>query len=73
MKVIFGGGRGHFLPNTEKDFIANFTGSRIDKRNLINEWEERMKRLNIAHKFIWNAHDFRKTNFKLYDHILGKN
>ena len=62
----------NFLPNTEKDFIKNSTGSRVDKRNLINDWQEGMKRLNKAHKFIWNAKDFRKTDFKAYDHILGK-
>ncbi len=47
------------------------SGSRIDQRNLIHEWEEKMISLNKTYKFIWNASDFRNTSFKEYDHVLA--
>ena len=31
-----------------------------------------MKSLNKSHKFIWNATDFRNTNFKNFENILGR-
>ena len=61
-----------FLPNDTKDFFeTNSTGIRIDSRNLINEWTAKMKSMNKTHKFIWNASEFRVTDFKEYDHVLG--
>ena len=62
----------NFLPKTEKDFFKNSTGSRIDNRNLIKEWQTKMTQMNKSHKFIWNAKDFRNTNFKMHEHILSK-
>lgn len=46
-------------------------GTRIDNRNLIQEWEEKMISLNKTYKFIWNASDFRNTSLKEYDHVLA--
>lgn len=61
-----------FLPNDTKDYFeTNSTGVRIDSRNLINEWTTKMKSMNKTHKFIWNASEFRDTDFKEYDHVLG--
>lgn len=60
-----------FLPNNTKDPLNNVTGVRIDNRNLINEWTDHMKKANKKFKYIWNATEFRKTDFKSYDHILG--
>ena len=70
--MILGGGRKNFFPNTSFDYKRNKTGLRIDNRNLINDWTDNMSSTNKRFKFIWNASDFRNTNFKNYDHILGK-
>ncbi len=70
-KVVFGGGRKKFLPNNVKDFAnSSLYGDRIDNRNLINEWMGKMK--NKSHKFIWNASDFRSTDMRKYNHVMGK-
>lgn len=71
INVILGGGRIKFMPNNQKDFLQNMNGSRIDNKNLIQDWQSQMRSLNKSHKFIWNASDFRDTDFKSYDHILG--
>ena len=60
-----------FLPNTTKDPLNNVTGIRIDNRNLINEWLDHMAKSKKKAKYIWNATDLRRTDFKKYDHILG--
>jgi alkaline phosphatase len=68
---MFGGGRMYFLPNNTKDPQTNITGNRVDNRNLINEWHENMSKQNKTFKYLWNASEFRKTDFKSYDHVLG--
>lgn len=61
-----------FMPNTTTDYLLEkVKGNRIDGRNLIDEWTAKMSRTNKRFKFIYNASDFRSTNFKDYDHILG--
>lgn len=61
-----------FMPNTTADMShETLRGSRIDGRNLFNEWHEKMSRTGKRFKFVYNASDFRNTNFKEYDHILG--
>ena len=71
-QVVFGGGRINFLPNDTKDPQTNMSGGRVDNRNLIDEWHDIMSRQkNKRFKYIWNASEFRKTDFKSYDHVLG--
>lgn len=66
-----GGGRSKFIPDTHRDPTRNM-GSRIDKRNLLWEWIDKMnKTYKTSHRFMWNATDFRSTNFSSYDYILG--
>ncbi len=81
INVVIGGGRMKFLPKTKQDFLLPLNGTRIDERNLIQEWIDRMSHQDEKHKkrtgqgkkfkFIWNATDFRQTNFKEYDHVLS--
>lgn len=73
INVVLAGGRKMFLPKDVVDYDQNKShiGLRIDNRNLINEWSEKMKLNNKRFKFLWNATDFRKTEFKNYEHILG--
>ena len=72
IKVIFGGGRKFFLPNTVNDFGSNQKGSRVDNRNLISDWMGIMNKKNRTHKFMWNASDLRNLDTNAYDHVLGK-
>lgn len=71
INVIFGGGRMKFLPNHTRDPFIDSKGLRIDNRNLINEWTNIMTKKNKKFKYIWNATEFRKTDFKNLDHVLG--
>lgn len=61
-----------FLPNNVNDYYdKNLTGLRIDNRNLIKEWEEKMVSMNKSHKFIWNITDFQATDYERHEHVLG--
>ena len=61
-----------FLPKGFSDYgNPQLNGTRIDNRNLIAEWQAKMTRESKRFKFIWNASDFRSTDFKEYDHVLG--
>lgn len=62
-----------FMPNTSFDYeLEKVRGHRIDGRHLIDEWTRKMSAARKRFKFIYNASDFRSTNFKDYEHILGK-
>ena len=67
-----GGGRKNFMTTNDQDFLANKKGSRIDKRNLINEWNSNMENNKLKHKFLWNYTDFMQLKPNQYDHVLGK-
>jgi hypothetical protein len=47
-------------------------GTRIDKRNLIDDWEKKMQKDKKSYKFLWNNTDFKNLEIDKYDHILGK-
>ncbi len=67
-----GGGRKNFMTTDDQDFLANKKGSRIDKRNLINDWNSNMENKKLKHKFLWNYTDFMQLKPNQYDHVLGK-
>jgi alkaline phosphatase len=47
-------------------------GDRIDKRNLIGEWEEKMKREGNKYTYVWNMSDFEQLDASQnHTHILG--
>ncbi|XP_075217521.1 membrane-bound alkaline phosphatase-like isoform X2 [Lycorma delicatula] len=72
LKVILGGGRGTFLPVTEKDpEYKNLTGWRTDKRNLIDYWIEDKKAHNLTAKFVWNRVELTKSEYDDSDYLLG--
>ncbi len=70
-KVLLGGGRGKFMPTSEKDPIENKHGQRIDDRNLIDEWAALMRQKNLKHKYLWNASELLELKPNQYDRILG--
>lgn len=47
-KVIFGGGRTKFLPNTEND-VSGIAGERLDGINLIEEWKRGKKLASVVY------------------------
>lgn len=69
--MILGGGRSKFIPTTKRDPVTKLNGTRVDGRNLIWHWLNQMSIMNKTHKFIWNASDFRQTDFREYEHVLG--
>lgn len=73
MNVVFGGGRVKFLPKNESDpGNANKKGDRVDGRNLINEWQEKMKRANRKHKVVLDKTSFDQLDpNENYDHVLA--
>ncbi|WP_373488984.1 alkaline phosphatase [Blastomonas sp.] len=55
LKVVLGGGRAPFMPNTQADpEYTDKKGSRTDGRDLIAEW----KRRNPKGDYVWNAAQF---------------
>lgn len=71
INLVFAGGRKKFMPNTEKDYVLNKTGDRIDGRNLIQEWKDKMSAKKLKHKFLWNYSDFQNLKSNEYKHVLG--
>lgn len=67
LEVAFGGGRKNFLPKTMADpEDNNATGSRLDGRDLTQEW---LKKPGAA--FIWNKTQFDALDSANVDHLLG--
>jgi alkaline phosphatase len=53
--VLMGGGRGNFMPATERDPERDdLVGQRLDGRNLINEWRQR----HPDGTYVWNERQF---------------
>lgn len=69
--MVFGGGRTRFTPKGLVDYDGKDNGSRVDGRNLIKEWEEKMEAKGNAYKFIWNATQLRNLEVNQYDYVLG--
>ena len=67
LEVVLGGGRRHFLPDTEKDpEAADQTGMRKDGRNLAGEWLR-----NPQSAYVWNRSQFNEIDAAKTDHLLG--
>ncbi|RNA41849.1 alkaline tissue-nonspecific isozyme [Brachionus plicatilis] len=71
INLILAGGRKKFLSNNHKDYGSSFKGDRIDGRNLIEEWQTKMEKQMLKHKFLWNISDFHDLKPNQYMHILG--
>ncbi|XP_022686606.1 alkaline phosphatase-like isoform X2 [Varroa jacobsoni] len=82
-KVIFGGGRKHFLPvntrptnerrvNIDNPAI-NGRGVRTDGRNLLEEWLQKHEKLNHTAAYLWSLNHLRMLHEGDYneDYILG--
>ncbi len=67
LEVALGGGRGHFLPNGERDpEHTDERGRREDGRDLTAEWTRRP-----ASAYVWNLSQFEAIDPARTDHLLG--
>lgn len=67
LEVVFGGGRKHFLPKTMADpEDSSENGSRLDGRDLTQEWLKQPKA-----SFIWNNAQFEALDPMKTQHVLG--
>ncbi|KAG6453203.1 membrane-bound alkaline phosphatase [Manduca sexta] len=69
-KVILGGGRRNFLPNTVNDEEGT-PGNRTDGRNLIEEWQAAKAAQNVTYKYIWNREELNELASSPPDYLLG--
>ncbi len=67
LEVVLGGGRRHFLPQSEQDpeHPAIF-GARLDRRNLTDEWLTKPRS-----SYVWNAKQLDILDISQVDHVLG--
>ncbi|KAH9632369.1 hypothetical protein HF086_011869 [Spodoptera exigua] len=70
LKVIFGGGRANFLPNSFRDEEGMF-GSRTDNRNLIQEWQQDKSDRTVKHEYIWHREQLMRAKIDLPEYMLG--
>ncbi|XP_052751511.1 membrane-bound alkaline phosphatase-like [Galleria mellonella] len=69
-KVILGGGRREFLPNTIRD-EENTRGRRTDERNLIEEWQSLRASQNVSYNYVWNREQLMNISESLPEYLLG--
>lgn len=69
LKVILGGGRGKFLPNTMVDEEGKL-GERGDGKNLIQDWLNVHKDMGQA-EYIWNRHQLLNLDVSKTDYLMG--
>ncbi|XP_026744943.1 membrane-bound alkaline phosphatase-like [Trichoplusia ni] len=69
-KVILGGGRREFLPNTTVDEEGT-NGRRLDGRHLINEWQADKKARNVSYQYVWNRDQLIAASADLPEYLLG--
>ena len=67
LEVALGGGRVRFLPQEVSDpEYADVKGSRLDKKNLPEEWKTKFKG-----EYVWNKQQFDGIDAKKTKHLLG--
>ncbi|CAH0694833.1 unnamed protein product [Spodoptera exigua] len=69
-KVILGGGRREFLPNSTIDEEGS-RGKRLDGRNLIEEWQENKRARNVSYQYVWNRDQLMEALEELPEYLLG--
>ncbi|XP_783443.2 alkaline phosphatase [Strongylocentrotus purpuratus] len=71
IQVALGGGRMKFMSRINRDpEYPSMPGSRIDGRNLIQEWINNKPDQDRAH-YVWNEADFNKIDPEQTDYLLG--
>ncbi|XP_056303211.1 intestinal-type alkaline phosphatase [Danio aesculapii] len=68
INVILGGGRQYMFPRETTDpEYSTVTGSRRDKRNLVDEWLKNRKNA----QYVWNKQQFDAVNEDKTDYLMG--
>uniref|UniRef100_H3BCC3 Alkaline phosphatase n=1 Tax=Latimeria chalumnae TaxID=7897 RepID=H3BCC3_LATCH len=72
IEVIMGGGRKYMAPQNTRDIEypnePKANGTRLDGRNLTEEWIERVKTENA--QYVWNLRQLKQLNLKEVDFLL---
>nr|XP_018915086.1 PREDICTED: alkaline phosphatase-like isoform X1 [Bemisia tabaci]XP_018915088.1 PREDICTED: alkaline phosphatase-like isoform X1 [Bemisia tabaci] len=71
IKVIMGGGRRKFLPNTVRDPEGQGLGQRLDNQNLIRMWEQDKSERGSKPQFVFNRKQLLDLNILETDYLLG--
>ncbi|ELU14152.1 hypothetical protein CAPTEDRAFT_176469 [Capitella teleta] len=72
LKVIFGGGRSQFRPNTTMDpEYSDYPGFRGDGRDLIAEWISLKTEAGVNFHYVQNQTQFDNIDVENVDHVLG--
>ncbi|XP_059170507.1 alkaline phosphatase-like [Physella acuta] len=76
INVIMGGGRAYFYPSGFNDpdpdpTFSTSRNSRIDGRNLIQEWERIMTNKNVSHSYVYNKAGLDQVDLDKTDYLLG--
>ncbi|XP_049957901.1 membrane-bound alkaline phosphatase-like [Schistocerca serialis cubense] len=71
LKVVLGGGRAMFRPNTAEDEDGVGCGSRLDGRNLIEEWNADKYVRGVSSRYIWSRGQLLQKETFEKDYILG--
>ncbi|KAI8439709.1 hypothetical protein MSG28_013403 [Choristoneura fumiferana] len=69
-KVILGGGRREFRPNTTID-EEGASGRRLDGRDLIEEWRARRAAAGVSHAYVWNRTELLRAVEDPPEYLLG--
>ncbi|XP_053612175.1 membrane-bound alkaline phosphatase-like [Plodia interpunctella] len=69
-KVILGGGRREFLPNSTIDEEGH-VGTRSDGRNLIEEWQQDKTNRDFSHSYVWNRDQLMNHFDSPPEYLLG--
>ncbi|XP_059054708.1 membrane-bound alkaline phosphatase-like [Achroia grisella] len=69
-KVILGGGRREFRPNTTRD-EENTRGRRTDGRDIIEEWQQLRAAQNVSYNYVWNREQLMNISESLPEYLLG--
>ncbi|CAM1311927.1 ALPL (predicted) [Pycnogonum litorale] len=70
-KVILGGGRRHFLPNSTVDVLSKEQNLRTDRRDLILEWTTDKIESGYKSKYVNNLRQFQSVDPADTDYLLG--
>ncbi|KAL0822116.1 hypothetical protein ABMA28_005480 [Loxostege sticticalis] len=70
LKVILGGGRREFYPNTTVDGEGR-RGRRTDGRNLVEEWISQKRSRNASYSYQWNKSALKDALANPPDYVLG--
>ncbi|XP_064650752.1 alkaline phosphatase-like [Lineus longissimus] len=72
INVILGGGRRGLMPDTVADpEYKDKNGTRLDGRNLIEEWKKDKADRNKEAKYVWNKDEFDKVDISKTDYLMG--